>query len=78
MSSPASAPPPPRGGAPRPGINKPLLIVAIIVTVAANIPLGAVAITYVLRGEDRRAVRWIVAAIAAGVVTAMIVLALRA
>ena len=48
------------------------------VTLFGNIPLGAVAVTFVLRGEDRRAMKWIVAAVVAGILTAAIVLALRA
>jgi hypothetical protein len=62
---------------PRRRLNVPLLALAMLVTVAGNIPLGAVAVTYVLRGQDRRAVTWIVAAALAGLVTAAIVLALR-
>ena len=59
-------------------INKPLLLLAMAVTVFGNIPLGAVAVTFVIRGQDRRAMKWIVAAVVAGILTAAIVLALRA
>ena len=50
----------------------------MVVTVLGNIPLGAVAVTFVIRGQDRRAMKWIVAAVVAGILTAAIVLALRA
>jgi hypothetical protein len=64
--------------APRHRVNVPLLALAMAVTLFGNIPLGAVAVTFVLRGEDRRAMKWIVAAVIAGILTAAIVLALRA
>jgi hypothetical protein len=72
-----SAPRPPVGGR-RVEINKPLLLLAMVVTVLGNIPLGAVAVTFVIRGQDRRAMKWIVAAVVAGILTAAFVLALRA
>ena len=76
MSTP-SAPRPPAEGR-RVEINKPLLLLAMVVTVLGNIPLGAVAVTFVIRGQDRRAMKWIVAAVVAGILTAAFVLALRA
>ena len=76
MSTPSAARPP--AGGRRAEVNKPLLVLAMVVTVLANIPLGAVAVTFVIRGQDRRAMRWIVAAVVAGILTAAIVLALRA
>ena len=76
MSTPSAARPP--AGGRRAEVNKPLLVLAMVVTVLANIPLGAVAVTLVIRGQDRRAMRWIVAAVVAGILTAAIVLALRA
>ena len=63
---------------PRHRVNGPLLALAVAVTFLGNIPCGAVAVTFVLRGEDRRAMRWIVAAVVAGILTAAIVLAVRA
>ena len=50
-------------------INKPLLLLAMVVTVFGNIPLGAVAVTFVIRGQDRRAMKWIVAAVVAGILS---------
>ena len=76
MSTPSAARPP--AGGRRVEINKPLLVLAMVVTVFANIPLGAVAVTFVIRGQDRRAMKWIVAAVVAGILTAAIVVALRA
>ena len=74
-----STPPAPRlpVGGRRVEINKPLLLLAMVVTVLGNIPLGAVAVTFVIRGQDRRAMKWIVAAVVAGILTAAFVLALR-